>query len=96
MLLRRLPICFAFTLIAGAQTDNSGRAAYESRCARCHSGNATGGESGPNITAQISALGDAELAGFLRQGKPASDQAAGAYWRATRPLPRLTRYTAPW
>jgi alcohol dehydrogenase (cytochrome c) len=76
MLLRRLPICFAFTLIAGAQTDNSGRAAYESRCARCHSGNATGGESGPNITAQISALGDAELAGFLRQGKPASGMPA--------------------
>src|SRR5438105_15857758 len=59
-----------------AQTPDAGRQQYESRCARCHGGNATGGESGPNITAQIAARNDAELAAFLRQGKPASGMPA--------------------
>jgi alcohol dehydrogenase (cytochrome c) len=61
---------------AWAQTPDLGRREYESRCARCHGGNAAGGESGPNITAQIAARSDTDLATFLRQGRPASGMPA--------------------
>jgi len=59
-----------------AQDPDAGRHEYETRCARCHGGNATGGESGPNITAQAAARTDADLAAFLRQGRPASGMPA--------------------
>src|SRR5581483_7571460 len=59
-----------------AQNPDGGRATFETRCARCHGGNATGGESGPNIVAQIAARSDTELAGFLRQGRPANGMPA--------------------
>ena len=62
--------------VALAQNPDAGRSLYEGRCARCHGGNATGGESGPNITAQITARNDADLAAFLRQGRPASGMPA--------------------
>jgi len=44
-------IAFVF---ASAQTD-PGRREYEARCSRCHGADATGGEGGPNIQAQIAA-----------------------------------------
>jgi alcohol dehydrogenase (cytochrome c) len=49
---------------------NPGRAAFETRCARCHGGDATGGESGPSIVSQVGARSDTDLAAFLRQGRP--------------------------
>jgi alcohol dehydrogenase (cytochrome c) len=54
----------------------SGRQIYETRCARCHGGDATGGESGPNIVQRIDARDDAELAAFLHAGKPATGMPA--------------------
>jgi alcohol dehydrogenase (cytochrome c) len=62
--------------LALAQDPDAGRREYESRCARCHGGDATGGESGPNITAQVAARNDSDLAAFLRQGRPASGMPA--------------------
>ena len=62
--------------LAQAQDTDAARRDYESRCARCHGGNATGGESGPNITAQVAARNDTDLAAFLRQGRPASGMPA--------------------
>ena len=68
-------VCCLFALgVALAQ--DAGRRQYETRCARCHGGNATGGESGPGITAQLASRNDGELAAFLRQGRPASGMPA--------------------
>src|SRR5436190_6804227 len=58
------------TVTGFAQAPNPGRAAFETRCARCHGGDATGGESGPSIVAQVGARSDADLGAFLRQGRP--------------------------
>ncbi|HTC86687.1 MAG TPA: PQQ-binding-like beta-propeller repeat protein, partial [Bryobacteraceae bacterium] len=74
--MRILP--FTILLCAGlalAQTD-PGRREYETRCARCHGADATGGEGGPNIQAQIAARNANELAAFLRLGRPASGMPA--------------------
>ncbi|HEX5431600.1 MAG TPA: c-type cytochrome, partial [Bryobacteraceae bacterium] len=81
------------------QPQDSGRRAYQARCSRCHGGDATGGESGPNILAQIAARSNAEMAAFLRQGRPASGMPAfdlpaaemtplTAYLRSLAPVPR--------
>ena len=73
-------LCLAFLSLAilslaSAQSD-PGRRAYETRCARCHGADATGGEGGPNIQAQIAARNPTELAAFLRVGRPASGMPA--------------------
>src|SRR5579864_3382986 len=61
--------------MALAQTPD-GRQQFESRCSRCHGGDATGGETGPNIVAQIGARTDAEMGAFLRTGRPSSGMPA--------------------
>lgn len=61
-----------------AQNIDPGRRDFESRCARCHGADATGGESGPAIVTQIAARGDAQLAAFIRQGSPAKGMPAFA------------------
>jgi len=53
-----------------------GRQQFESRCSRCHGGDATGGETGPNIVSQIGARTDTDLAAFLRAGRPSSGMPA--------------------
>src|SRR5579871_2616969 len=60
---------------AFAQAPN-GRQQFESRCSRCHGGDATGGETGPNIIQQIDARTDADLAAFLRTGRPSGGMPA--------------------
>jgi alcohol dehydrogenase (cytochrome c) len=90
--------CF-LAAMAAAQVPDPGRTAFETRCARCHGGDATGGESGPSIIAQLGARTDAELAAFLRQGRPANGMPAfdltaqemtalTAYLRALLPVSR--------
>jgi alcohol dehydrogenase (cytochrome c) len=74
--------------IAPAQVPN-GRQQYETRCSRCHGGDATGGESGPDIVAQIDARTDSELAAFLRTGRPSSGMPA-----FDLPAPEMTALTA--
>lgn len=66
---------FATLALAFAQSD-PGRRDFETRCARCHGADASGGESGPNIQAQIAARSATELAAFLRTGRPASGMPA--------------------
>src|SRR5690348_7867059 len=61
---------------AHAQLFDPAQRAYETRCARCHGGDGTGGESGPNIVSQLGSRNDAELAAFLRSGRPASGMPA--------------------
>ena len=72
-------ICFTLlilSVLAVAQPADPGGRQYETRCARCHGGDATGGESGPNIVAQLDARNDQDLATFLRSGRPANGMPA--------------------
>ena len=62
--------------LLSAQTREGGQQQYESRCGRCHGGDATGGESGPNILGAITARNDADLAAFLREGRPSAGMPA--------------------
>src|SRR6202451_3583718 len=72
----RLAVLWLIVLsVASAQTD-PGRREYEARCSRCHGADATGGEGGPNIQAQIAARSATELAAFLRVGRPAAGMPA--------------------
>ena len=101
-------LCFSILLlsaIAIAQPPDPGRRPYEARCARCHGGDATGGESGPNIVAQLDARNDQDLAAFLRTGRPgngmpAFDLAAPEmndlvhYLRSLQPVSRAAPRTA--
>ena len=70
-------LSFAAFTLALAQSD-PGTREYETRCARCHGADATGGESGPNIEAQIAARSASELAAFLRVGRPVAGMPAFA------------------
>src|SRR5437764_757931 len=53
-------LCLAYACVGQAPTP--GRQQYETSCARCHGGDATGGESGPSILAQIDKSNVARLA----------------------------------
>ncbi len=77
MRILRLSLLSAFALsIVHAQSLDAGRRQFESRCARCHGGDATGGESGPGIVTQIASRSDAQLASFIREGSPAKGMPA--------------------
>ena len=71
-------LLFAVAFTAHAQNLDAGRRQFESRCARCHGADATGGESGPGIVTQIAARGDTQLAAFIREGSPAKGMPAFA------------------
>ena len=97
LLMRTLTLFLATTTVF-AQAPNPGRQQYETSCARCHGGDATGVESGPTILARISAGTDAELATFLRAGRPTNGMPAFAlpdaqmtplitYLRSLNPIP---------
>jgi alcohol dehydrogenase (cytochrome c) len=81
--------CLLFAVSASAQTP-PGRQLYETRCGRCHGGDGTGGESGPNIVQRIDARSDAELAQIVRGGRPASGM-PGVDLSATE-MPALVAY----
>src|SRR6185437_9869493 len=78
--MRTLVFSLAFTSLVGfalAQAPNvAGRQQFETRCAHCHGGDATGGEGGPNIIDQIDSRTPSEMAAFLRTGRPASGMPA--------------------
>src|SRR5436305_14411646 len=75
--MRNSLIFFACVVTSCAgQTLNTGRQQYETSCARCHGGDATGGESGPNILAQIASRTEVDLTAFLRTGRPAAGMPA--------------------
>src|SRR2546423_12036540 len=67
-------LCLAYACVGQAPTP--GRQQYETSCARCHGGDATGGESGPSILAQIASRTEADLTAFLRTGRPAAGMPA--------------------
>ncbi len=63
---------------AAAQNLDAGRRQFESRCARCHGADATGGESGPAIVTKIANSSEAELAAIIREGRPGKGMPAFA------------------
>jgi alcohol dehydrogenase (cytochrome c) len=63
---------------ATAQNVDAGKRQFENRCSRCHGADATGGESGPNITTQLANRTEAELASTIREGRPARGMPAFA------------------
>ena len=73
-----------------AQND-AGKRTYDASCSRCHGGDATGGESGPNITGQIASRTDEQLDRFLREGRPAAGMPAFANLAAPE-MTGLVRY----
>lgn len=71
--IRTLSIVFLLMSISyslSAQTTEEGRVIYDTTCARCHGGDAQGGESGPSVLQQISARTDTDLAAYLQTGTP--------------------------
>ena len=72
-------LAFALSLLAipflpvglDAQAPDPGRAAFESRCARCHGGDGNGGEMGPPIAMRLPGLDDQQLAKLIHDGLPA-------------------------
>lgn len=86
-------LCFTFlilSVLALAQPPDPGRRQYETRCGRCHGGDATGGETGPGIVAQLDARSDQELAAFLHVGRPGNGMPA--FDLATAEMNDLVRY----
>src|SRR5580658_6487691 len=68
--MRILILSLSLVCAAAAQNTDSGKRLFESRCARCHGADATGGESGPGIVTQIAARSEVDLAAFIREGRP--------------------------
>ena len=76
--MRILSLSLLLACAAMGQNTDAGRRQFESRCARCHGADATGGESGPGIVTQIAARSEADLAAFIREGRPARGMPAFA------------------
>jgi alcohol dehydrogenase (cytochrome c) len=68
----------AVTGVCPGQTTEQGREFYNDNCARCHGGDAQGGETGPAILPQVSARTDEDLADYIRQGMPVNGMPAFA------------------
>ena len=76
--MRILSLSLLLACVASAQSNDAGKRQFEARCARCHGADATGGESGPGIVTQIAARTEADLAAFIREGRPARGMPAFA------------------
>jgi alcohol dehydrogenase (cytochrome c) len=63
-------LVFIAVLSASAQDVGPGRLLFESKCARCHGADGTGGALGPAIVGRLAALNDQQLATLVRQGLP--------------------------
>ena len=73
MRLAALVVAVSMTAAAdvAAQAVDSGRKAFEIRCARCHGADGNGGEMGPPIAIRLPALDDREIEKLIRDGVPA-------------------------
>jgi len=72
-----LLLCVLFPAsIALAQSPDSGRQVFVSRCAGCHGSDGNGGELGPAVTARVPSRTDEDLQSLLKQGLPASGMPA--------------------
>ena len=60
-----------------AQDVDTGRKSFESRCARCHGADGTGGEMGPSIIFRLPSRDDQQLGEFIHEGLPARGMPPG-------------------
>ena len=56
--------------LLNAQTVDSGRQAFENRCARCHGADGNGGEMGPSIVLRLATRDDGQLIKLIHEGVP--------------------------
>ena len=56
--------------LLNAQTVDSGRQAFENRCARCHGADGNGGEMGPPIVLRLATRDDGQLIKLIHEGVP--------------------------
>ncbi|HTS66317.1 MAG TPA: PQQ-binding-like beta-propeller repeat protein [Candidatus Acidoferrales bacterium] len=73
-----------------AQDIDPGRLTFESRCARCHGGDGSGGDMGPDIRGRLAAHTGAQLAKLFREGSGAMPPVAVAEAELA-PLTRFLR-----
>lgn len=89
-------VVVAFAMPCEAQDVVRGRVVYDQACARCHGGDASGGQYGPGIVTRLALRADTDLAMLIREGIPqrgmpptpladADDVALVAYLRTLRP-----------
>jgi alcohol dehydrogenase (cytochrome c) len=57
--------------VAGAQSVDPGHRIFDTRCARCHGGDANGGEMGPPIRERLTTHDNPQLAKMIHEGLPA-------------------------
>jgi alcohol dehydrogenase (cytochrome c) len=80
--------------IAFAQDVDPGKLAFESRCARCHGGDGSGGDMGPDIRTRLAANTDAQLAKLFHDGSGAMPPVAVTEAELA-PLTRFVRSLQP-
>ena len=91
-----------FILLAGlvfagflaAQDTAPGRLVFESRCARCHGGDGSGGEMGPSIRGRLASRSDEQLAKLIHEGSGAMPPVSVVDAEMT-PLVRFLRSLQP-
>src|SRR6058998_1947252 len=64
--------------IASAQSPDSGRHVFVTRCAGCHGSDGNGGELGPGITTRVPSHTDPDLISLFRRGLPVAGMPAFA------------------
>ncbi len=83
-------LIFSTGFYLAAQDADPGRLMFESRCARCHGADGTGGELGPAIAGRLAARNDQQLVAVVRQGLPAQGMPANQVSDAE--MAQLTRF----
>jgi alcohol dehydrogenase (cytochrome c) len=80
--------------LAFGQDADPGKLAFEARCARCHGGDGSGGDMGPNIRARLVFLNDPQLAKLFHEGSGAMPP-VGVTEAELAPLTRFLRSLQP-
>ena len=60
----------AFAVPCNGQDVARGRVLFDQNCARCHGGDATGGQYGPGVVTRLALRADSDLALLIREGIP--------------------------
>jgi alcohol dehydrogenase (cytochrome c) len=95
--MRTFTVLLAGLVFAGllaAQDTAPGRLVFESRCARCHGGDGSGGEMGPAIRGRLASRSDEQLAKLIHEGTGAMPPVSVVDAEIT-PLVRFLRSLQP-
>lgn len=90
-----LPIAvLAAATLSASQDVDPGKLVFESRCARCHGADGSGGEMGPDIRSRAASRNDQQLANIFHEGSGAMLPVAVTESELA-PLIRFLRYIEP-